>query len=265
MVAYREDTAQLEAVLKAEGFARVSVQRASYTGAEEAYSRNFRCFMNHHEAWKEAATRPGWTLVMEADFVPCAGLGAMPVPFPDPGAPGLKWAFLYTSSPRIFWEESGGFLRGHQATTVCYLITGAVASKLLAFWDDEVKMHGMGTYFAFDAHLSWSLIGKGCEAYFPARSYGEHGGVPNLEHREEGSLPNDGRHRADVLAGNLAFSPPYAGGNFPRYRLIRIGARLRSIARLLTGRWIVRVWVSNPEPVKLPRLLWLGLKRHLIV
>ena len=263
VVAYREDTGQLQAAMEREGFAEVFVQRAIYTGEEQAYSRNFRCFMNHRDAWRKAAGRSGWTLIMEADFVPCAGFGSMRVPVPQPESPGMKWAFLYTAAPRIFWVETCGFLRGHQSTAVCYLVTGAVAAKLLLFWDDEVRRHGMGSYFPFDAHLNWTLMGMGCEAYFPIRSYGEHGGVPNPEHGEKGVASNDGRHRADVLAGPLAFLPPYAAGSRAKYVLVRIGARIKSIGRLLLGKWLVRVQVSDPPPEQLLRPIWTGIKRQL--
>ena len=69
VVAYREDTRALEAAIAAEGFTDVVVQRPVYTEEEQTYSRDFRCFMNHRNAWLDAATRPGWTLVIEADFV----------------------------------------------------------------------------------------------------------------------------------------------------------------------------------------------------
>jgi len=263
VLAYREDTSQLEAALSGEGFAQVVVQRAHYTEPEMAYARNFRCFMNHREAWQEAAGRPGWTMIMEADFVPCAGIGGMPAPVPEAGNPGLKWAFLYTSSPRVFWEEPGGFLRGYQATAVCYLIHGAVAARLLEFWEEEIRLYGVGSYFTFDSHLCWRLIGKGCEAYFPARSFGEHGGLPNREHREAGGLPNAGRHRADVLAAPLAFAPAYAPRMGARFRLVRAGARLRALARLVAGRWVLGVEVRGPRPVRRARLYWLGILRQL--
>ena len=45
VVAYREDTGQLQAAMEREGFAEVFVQRAIYTGEEQAYSRNF-CAMS---------------------------------------------------------------------------------------------------------------------------------------------------------------------------------------------------------------------------
>ena len=168
----------------------------------------------------------------------------------------------YTSAPRILWEESGGYLRGHQSTAVCYAITGAVAGRMLEFFDDEVARYGVGAYFLFDTHMQWALTGKGCDAYFPIRSYGEHGGMPNPEHRAKG-LKAAGSHRADVLAGPLAFRPAYAAGSALTYQLARINSRIRSLARLPLGKWFARVDVHPVPNSALPRLFWLGVRRHI--
>src|SRR5262249_53207319 len=100
-------------------------------------------------------------------------------------------------------------------------------------------------YFTFEAHMQWWAMGKGAEAYIPAQHYGEHGGLPNREHATYGSLPRGGDHRADNLAGPLAFLPGYANGSRLRYRMERSKPRLRGGWRLLAGGWIVDTNVSR--------------------
>ena len=82
IVAYKEDTTQLEDFLRSQGFTP-EVLRPSYTETELGYSRAIRCLLNHTRAWELAASTEGHTLIMEADFVPCRDLRSLPCPF-DP-------------------------------------------------------------------------------------------------------------------------------------------------------------------------------------
>ena len=259
IVAYREDVSPLQQTLSDGGFS-VHVQRGQYTGPELAFHANFRCFMNHKAVWRRASQSSGWTLIMEADFVPCVGFHALPVPVPDTQTPGVKWAYLYVSAGKALWRE-GEFLRGHHVCPVCYLVTPTVARMLLSFWDEETAKRGVGNYYPYDAHMQWSVMRQGGEAYLPARSYGEHGGLPNPEHQARGVVSRSGVHRADVLAAPLAFLPPYARGSRWRYLQQRAVARVLSLARWVLGRWVIRPW--PPRARGDLRLYWLGLKRHL--
>ena len=83
ILAYRENTSQLEQALQEEGFAP-RVLRPKYTEKELSYSRTIRCLLNHDSAWTLASATDGLTLVMEADFVPCEGFGSLPLNFDPP-------------------------------------------------------------------------------------------------------------------------------------------------------------------------------------
>jgi len=196
------------------------------------FPTNTRAFINHFRGWKEVAESPGFTLICEADFVPCKGFGTFPVFWPIQKR--LAWGYLYQGSPRLLaWQRP--FLRGHCAPLVAYVINSSVAEVFLKFYEHEIREYGPQTYFSFDAHLQWWTMGRGCEAYIPMCHYGEHGGLPNPEHRRFGRLPRAGRHRADNLAGALAFLPQYAKGSWVRFWVERLEARALGWARLFGG------------------------------
>lgn len=235
ILSYKEDVSQLEKFLAAENL-NPEVIRASYTEEELQYSRATRCLMNHYAAWVKATQHKGYSLICESDFVPCIGLGDMPAFWPsdDPTA----WGYLYTGSPRliaILGKES--FLRVQMATTVAYVVNAKVASILIEFFKDITQKHGMQSYRLWDTEMQWFAMGQGAAAYMPYRSYGEHGGLPNPEHAV--ILKNEGRHRADILAGPLCFLPPYALGSRLKYLKERTVYRIFGWLRLLTGRWII--------------------------
>ena len=78
ILAYREDTSQLENTLRAAGLDPV-IQRRTYTPTEQTYSRTIRCLLNHTDAWRAAAAATdGYTLILEADFVPCRDFTTLP-------------------------------------------------------------------------------------------------------------------------------------------------------------------------------------------
>src|SRR5215472_17952378 len=70
VIAYREDVTKLVSSLTAEGF-KVEVLRAEYTSEEMNYSKNSKTFVSHQKAWRKAIETPDYTLICEADFVPC--------------------------------------------------------------------------------------------------------------------------------------------------------------------------------------------------
>ena len=81
IVCYREDVAELEQLLATSGL-MPQVLRGSYTAAELKYPAAKRTLLNHCRAWQIASEAAGYTLICEADFVPCRGFGDLPVFWP---------------------------------------------------------------------------------------------------------------------------------------------------------------------------------------
>lgn len=263
ILAYREDTTELERCLAAEGFAP-EIQRATYTPQEQTYSRTIRCLLNHLAAWRLAAATAGHTLVVEADFVPCRGLAALPAPF-DPNRHGpLTWAFLYGGGPRFLRVEEGPFIMGHAACPVALLISPEVAVHLVAFAERIMReTPDLTAYSQWDTTFQWQIMGSGARCYVPLRHYGEHGGLPNPEHNaisaglvaRLGVLQN---HHAECLAGPLAFLPPYARGSRLRFLRTRALAKLVGFGRLLSGRVVA---LESSTVAQRRRAYWLALRR----
>lgn len=233
IVAHREDTSALRETLTAEGFA-VDEVRGPYTPEQMAYSAVMQALVNHANAWRIAALRSLPTIVVEPDFVPVQGFGALPAPVP----PGESWnsvAYLYSVGPEI-WDIAGADVaRGHGGGAVALLIPPRVAALLLQFFDEETKANAAGVYRPWDSRMGYWLLQRDVESYIPYRHYGEHGGVGNPEHARFGL----GRaHRADALCGRLAFKPTYAGGSALRLWTTRIRARLWGVLRLVAGRFL---------------------------
>ena len=261
IVCYKEDVVDLHRHLSASGLAPMTL-RGTYSEQELKLPATTRTFMNHRDAWRIAAETPGYTVICEADFVPCRDLATLPVfwPLDNP----LAWGYLYQGSPRLLAiVEPGAHLRGHCAPLVGYIINQTIAGILLQFYEYERAKHGLDSYSMFDAHLQWWAMGLGAEAYIPPRHYGEHGGLPNPEHAKHALLSRAGRHRADNLAGPLAFLPQYAKGSRVRYMRERIKYRSMGWGRLLTGRWIVDTNVYSRDRTKTIRMLNVGFKRLL--
>jgi hypothetical protein len=259
IVCYRENVSVLQSHLDAMGL-NPHIQRASYSAGERAYPASTRCLLNHRAAWERAAKLTGYSLIVEADYVPCAGLGNLPVFWPQEKE--LAWGYLYQGSPRILAIVGAqGWIRGHCAPTVAYVINDRVARVFLRFFDSEMSRHAPESYFNFEAHLQWWAMGQGAEAYIPMKHYGEHGGLPNTEHTKFGRLSRGGRHRADNLAGPLAFLPEYAQGRRSKFLVERMMARLYGLARLLTGRWIIDTNVYSRDLRNTVTLYWLGFRR----
>jgi hypothetical protein len=259
VVAYREEVSRLVSSLTLEGF-EVEVLRRQYTSEEMAYSRASRTFLSHHNAWRKAGETPGYTLICEADFVPCRGLGDFEVFWPKENA--YAWGYLYQGSPRLLAIIGPqGFLRGHAAPTVCYVVNGTVASLMLKFFEYENERNDLRTYITFEAHLQWYLMGLGADAFIPMHHYGEHGGFPNPEHAKLGLLSNEGQHRADNLMSSLHFLPPYANGSYLSFFRVRLASHLLGFARLLTGRWIGRTDAYRLRPIDMIKMYLLGLRR----
>ncbi len=256
---YQEDASQLVASLDNEGI-KSELQNVNYTDEEMQYSRQSRTFLNHRLAWQKASEQDGYTLICESDFVPCRGMGRFPVFWPTHNE--LAWGYLYQGSPRllaILGKEA--WLRGHTAPLVAYVINSQVAKILLQFFDSECETYDLRSYFTFDSHLQWYAMGRGAEAYIPARHYGEHGGEPNKEHAFLGGLAAGGEHHADALMGPLAFMPAYAHGSRWKFWKVRMTWSLLGFARLFMGRWICRTNVYQLSGHDIMQMYWVGVKR----
>jgi hypothetical protein len=246
ILAYKEDTTQLEKALRMEGF-EVVVQRVVYTKVEMGYSRTIRCLLNHLAAWRRASDRENCTVIVESDFVPCRGIGDAPAPF-DPIRHGkLAWAFLYAGGPRIFRLHNDGTMEGHASCPVATLVSPGAAQLLVRFGEEELARCDLAAHSMWDTYFQWHLMGWGGRCFLPRRHYGEHGGIANPEH----SVAQVGwasrfpwlmrfqafnNHHAECLRGPLHFRPAYARGSRVTFLFTRFFARLIGWARALTGR-----------------------------
>jgi hypothetical protein len=252
VVCYKENVDQLAAALLDSGIPPI-VQRGAYSAEDLRRPAAMRTFMNHRDAWKVASNADGYTLICEADFVPCHDMGSLPVfwPLDNPHA----WGYLYQGSPRILGViGSGRHIRAHCAPLVAYVVNAKVADMMLRFFDWAAASQGLDNYFSFESWLQWNVMGQGGEAYIPIKHYGEHGGLPNAEHKASGAVSRAGRHRADNLARPLAFLPQYAAGSRLRYAKERAMARALGIGRLFSGRWIAQIGDTHIYPRDLASL-----------
>lgn len=235
ILAHTEDVGPLFNAL-AEEKLNPEILRASYSEAELTYPRAIRTFLSHRAAWQRATEQEGYTLICEADYVPCRGVGSLPSfwPLSDP----MGWGYLYAGSPRLLaLVGESKYLRAHCSPLVSYVLNAAIARILLDFFRAEIDRHGTQAYFPFDAHLQWFVMGERGHAFIPMRNYGEHGGFPNPEHAVFGAS-RAGEHRADNLAAPLYFLPQYSRGSMFRYLTVRAHGRLLGIGRLLANRWV---------------------------
>lgn len=261
IICYNENIDQLYTSLKNQKLSPTQ-QRAVYTAEEDTYAKSTKTFLNHKTAWEVASLTDGYTLVCESDFVPCKDLGQFPVFWPTDNP--RAWGYLYTGSPRLLGLVGDQkYMRAHCAPLVAYVVNPHVANVLLHFYENELKTLDPTQYSTFDAHLQWFAMGHGAEAYMPMRHYGEHGGLPNVEHQDFGKLPRAGRHRADNLFGPLAFLPQYAFGSWTRFWMERLEARAYGWARLVTGRWWQNTNVYNLTSREKLKMFAVGVKRLL--
>lgn len=258
IIAHKEDTSSLERSLASFGF-EVHTQRMQYTEEELNFSALSRCFLNHSLAWNRAASLDGYTLICEADFVPCRDLGNLPAFWPEDNP--LAWGYLYQGSPRAF-ARIGDYLRGHAAPLVAYVVNPDTSKILVDFSEEFKSKYDLKAYTNFESHVQWWLMGRGAEAYIPLVHYGEHGGMPNYEHT--GRQRFSGAHRADNLAAPLSFLPVYAGDSLARYVSTRIFARILGFTRILAGKWYMK---TEPYPANLferASIYFVGVKRLLL-
>ncbi|MEM8503536.1 MAG: LPS biosynthesis glycosyltransferase [Cyanobacteria bacterium P01_D01_bin.1] len=253
IVAYKESTVQLTQTLTQAGYT-CSVLRQIHQPGYEAYSSSFLCLLNHRSAWEKALRSPQPTLIVEADFVPIKNFAELPPPF-DPLDTDMGIAWLYTCASQIYnvseinrtakgadisaQEFSLRFAQGYSTAMVAYVITAKSAATLLDLAAQIERSPGPKAYSPWDSGIEYFLRNAGFHNYVPFRNYGEHGGLPNPEHRQN-KLSRT--HRADVLYGELAFPPLYAymNGQVNRWQWwkVRAYARLKGCGRLLLNRYL---------------------------
>ncbi len=246
IVAYKEETKELEKSFLKEGF-EYTVIRPKYTKEEKKYSPIIRCLLNHTNAWKRCTEHKGLVIVTEADFVPVVGFADLPIPF-DIRYKDTTWGWLYACGPVLYELRKKVFARGHSAAPVATLLGSNVARILLDFATIELENHDPHEYSLWDTYIRmYAQKKRGVISYIPFRHYGEHGGMPNPEHKKAGLTST---HRADVLYGRLHFLPDYAQGSKKRFLVIRAYAKLRGIGRVLLGRYLEKPTLRKTKGIK---------------
>lgn len=250
IIAYKEDTEELESILKNEGL-DVRVMRQQHQPEYKEYSPSYLCLLNHRSVWEIAKNETKPTLIVEADFVPVIGLGKLPFPFDiHQSDVGICW--IYTCASQLYSVTPDGYGEGFSASTVAYIVTPKAAEFLLELEAEKRDNPGPQNYSSWDSELDNFLRKRGFKNYIAFRNYGEHGGKPNLEHHQRGLSKV---HRADVLYDKLAFTPIYLKDE-PNSNLklisARLKARIKGIGRLALGKFLrIPVVRGSSYPMKL--------------
>jgi hypothetical protein len=236
IVAYNEDVSTLRRALECEGF-EVTVQRQSYSETEKSFASSVRCLLNHAAAWKRIHDGARNAIVVEADFVPVNRFSGCTLPMPyAEGTTGAGFAWLYCPGAILYGIDERGFAFGHGNAAVAYALTPQAAGCLAQFSEREMSRNPKGNYSLWDTYFGIVLREEyAFRNYFPTYQYGEHGGIASREHRANGL--RRGWHQADILLRALAFQPLYARGSWLFYCAIRVRARVRGWARVLTLRF----------------------------
>ena len=194
IIAHNENTIQLERALNREGLTCL-VFRGPYTDEQRTFSASIRCLINHANAWRFVSEAQRPVIIVEADFVPCRGFSQLPLPFAWSESCSQPSSDGYSSPGSILYGiDAEGFPHGHGNTTVAYVFTTPAAKSLLEFYEKEMIAARPGEYRLWEKYLGIFLRWeKGILNYIPVYQYGEHGGIPNKEHR--GKIA--GWHRRD--------------------------------------------------------------------
>ena len=233
IVAHKEDTTALEHAMALEGFNCRSI-RGPYTEHQLQFPAQIRCLVNHSNAWREVKRGSGYSIVVEADFVPVRGFSSLPLPF-EPRVGEKQMAWLYSVGPVIYHVDERNYaLYGHNAGMVAYVLDEMVAKDWLRLYEEEMSEEEQ-EYRLFDVKMPIRLRREcGVKCYIPYRMYGEHGGIANPEHKR-----NKIRswHEADSLAGPLHFLPAYARKHRLYFLLRRLRGRARGWYRFAMGKY----------------------------
>ncbi|MEM9806367.1 MAG: LPS biosynthesis glycosyltransferase [Cyanobacteria bacterium P01_D01_bin.56] len=242
ILAYQEETETLASFLRNAG-CQVEVLRQIHRTEYKTYSRSYLCLLNHRKAWERALLSDQPTLIVEADFVPVANFDQLSPPF-DPTDKNLGIAWLYTCAPQIYNITDRGYAEGYSTSMVAYVVTKQSAWKLIELAEQVKANPGPETYTPWDSGIEYYLRDRNFRNYVPWRNYGEHGGIPNPEHRQNNLSTT---HRADVLYGPLAFKPPYE-----KQLKERAYGRIKGVGRLLLNKYLRGPVLRDSEhPVRL--------------
>jgi hypothetical protein len=257
IIAYKESTELLETTFKKEGLS-CQVLRQKHESQQQNYSSSYLCLLNHKSSWEQAAQFERLTLIVEADFVPVVGFSNLPLPFPaDEQNLGIAW--LYTCAPQIYSVSQEGYAQGYSTSMVAYLVTPQTAKYLIELADEIKDKIGPSQYSTWDSEVESFLRSRKLKNFVPFRNYGEHGGIPNPEHKKNGLSRT---HRADILYGKLAFLPLYATEpSSQKYLLERLQGRFKGLIRLVMGKYL-RIPVLKGSSVPW-RLLRFALQRQI--
>jgi hypothetical protein len=257
IIAYKESTELLETTFKKEGLS-CQVLRQKHEPQQQNYSSSYLCLLNHKSAWEQAAQLDRLTLIVEADFVPIVGFANLPLPFPV-DEPNLGVAWLYTCAPQIYSVSQEGYAQGYSTSMVAYIVTPQSAKALIELANEIKDKIGSERYSTWDSEVESFLRTKKFKNFVPFRNYGEHGGIPNPEHKNNGLSRT---HRADILYGKLAFLPLYASEHSSKvYVLERLQGRFKGLIRLLMGKYL-RIPVLKGSSVPW-RLLGFAIRRQI--
>lgn len=236
IIRYKEDVTLLVRAFEEEGF-KVQVQEGPYTAEQLTYSPSIQCLVNHANAWRRVKESGVPAVIVEPDFVPVRGFGKMTCPMPNDRAnPSVGMAWLYACGPILYGIDRRGCLYGHATSVAGYLLTPAVADRLLEFFAREMARPLPGEYRAWDSALGVYLRKEcGVLNYLPYRQLGEHGSDSRAEHKAFGMEKN--WHQADRLAAPLHFLPIYARGSRLRFVRYRLRAWFWGLLRLITLRY----------------------------
>ncbi|MGB7086532.1 MAG: LPS biosynthesis glycosyltransferase [Phormidesmis sp.] len=262
IIAYKEPTEQLTEALTQAG-CDCTVLRQVHQPGYETYSPSFLCLLNHRNAWELALRSEKPTLIVEADFVPVKNFAHLPPPF-DPADVDTGIAWLYTCAPQVYSvsNDTPTYAQGYSTSMVAYIVTAKSARLLIELTAKIERDPGPRAYSPWDSGIEYYLRDRGLHNYVPFRNYGEHGGLPNLEHKQN-KLSK--AHRADVLYDQLSFAPLYAcvNGQPNRWQWLkgRAYGRIKGLGRLLLLKYLRAEVVKTSSQGG--RLIQWAIARHL--
>lgn len=261
IIAYKENTDLLEKTIRDQGFQCEILRQPPLNETNNNYSPSYLCLLNHKGAWQRIININKPCLIIEADFVPVINMNKLPLPFPTTEKKlGINW--LYTCAPQVYSVSSDMYAQGFSTSMVAYIISPQGAKYLLDLAEEIKNEYGAENYSSWDGEVDNYLRNQGLKNYIPFRCYGEHGGKPNLEHKNNGlSL----KHRADRLYGKLAFMPDYTSNmKYPFLTLIqeRFYGRSKGTARLFLGRF-ARLPVLKKSSVPF-RIMWFCVSKYVL-
>lgn len=232
VIAHREQVESLTNAIRAEGI-QTEVIRLTYTDEQSAWSPSLKCLLTHREAWRRAVRDGHPWMAVEADFVPCVGIGRTPIPLRS-NPSGKRILYLYACGPSLYRVVDINWAEGDAGGCVALAGDPEVAQMLLDMTEDCLAGADPHLYSLWDTRISSTLRRKlGVRTLIPLRHAGEHGGNPNSEHRSAGL---NATHRADRLQAPLHFLPTYAQGKLIQYRWTRVRYWIHGCGRMVFGR-----------------------------